>query len=793
MNLDIDAVLKGHYRVLGKLGQGGFGAAYLVQDEMGRQCVAKAAIRHDTVDRARFEWEAHILATLDHPNLPEVYGYFIENDQPYLVMEYIEGSDLQTLAGGYDKPFEVDQVLHWADGLLAALNYLHNQDPPIIHCDIKPLNVCITPEGEAILLDFGIACRLGGSPVSREGRFLTPHYAPIEQYPIERVGKYPVAQDYLRSLEEAGIHVGPYSDIYSLGATLYFALTLQHPPQALWRVMNKETLSLSELNPAVPDCVVRALEQALVVDPRERCQTATEFGQLLHPSKATKPGKHAQRWLVAGIALLLLITLTGLFLFGARHGWGPFSSILPTMMPSPTSMLALAPTPQPSSAPSPAPTATPPPTATPIPHATVKDERLDVYIGPGETYDILGQVQRGANLLILGRSGDGKWLQVSYLGWQGWAAAESVIASVDIPALPIVPTPPPPTNHPPHIENVTVASMMVEAQSIITVSCQASDPDKDRLTYTWTASGGSVIGEGGYVVYYAPQTLGSQTIHVAVRDRREEKDQQNIQVQIIPVVAPENTFEPAGIFGQLWYARPEMRHKLGGATGEDGTTDGAQQFFERGQMLWRKDARKIYVLAQSGTWQEFPDTWEEGKNICSCPEAAQQTPAPVRGFGKVWCLQLGGSNAKIGWATTDEQPYNVHWQAFDHGLMGQGLDGSLAGYIYVLYGDDDSWQLYPPPTSEGLSSCPYAPQQRVQVADRARVCTGHERLGLHAQPQQHSPEVTSLESGTLFTVIDGPVCANGWSWWKIHTDSGTVGWVAEGGNDIGPYSICPRR
>jgi hypothetical protein len=296
-------------------------------------------------------------------------------------------------------------------------------------------------------------------------------------------------------------------------------------------------------------------------------------------------------------------------------------------------------------------------------------------------------------------------------------------------------------------------------------------------------------------VYYAPQTLGSQTIHVAVRDEHEEEHQQDVQVQIIPVVAPEDTFEPAGVFGQLWGAgiRSEMRRKLSGATGEDSTTDGAQQFFARGQMLWRKDIREIYVLAQDGTLQRFSDTWEESKNIYSCPEAAQQTPAPVRGFGKVWCLQLGGSYADIGWATTDEQPYSVHWQAFEHGVMGQGFDGSLAGYIYVLYEDDDSWQLYPPPASEGSSSCPYAPRQRVQVTDRVRVCTGRERLVLHAQPQQHSSEIANLESGTRFTVMDGPVCANGWSWWKIHTDSGTVGWVAEGGDATDLYFICPER
>jgi len=466
----------------------------------------------------------------------------------------------------------------------------------------------------------------------------------------------------------------------------------------------------------------------------------------------------------------------------------------PSPTPSPTIITpTMTPTPIPTLTPSATPTLTPAPS--PTPYVIVSTERACIYTGPGEVYDPYGEVHRYDELPLRGRSEDGAWLQVDYLGWQGWVCAESVAPNVDLLAISTVEAPPTPINRSPVIEGIDMASTAIEAQSIITISCQASDQDRDRLTYTWTASGGSVIGEGGYVVYYAPQTLGSQTIHAAVRDEHEEGHQQDIQVQIIPVVAPEDTFEPAGVFGQLWGAgiHSEMRFRLGGATGEDSTTDGAQQFFERGQMLWRRDTQEIYVLTQNGTWLKFWDTWEESMDIYSCPKATQQAPAPVRGFGKLWCLQLGGSIADIGWATTDEQPYNVHWQTFKRGLMGQGLDGSLAGYIYILYEDDNSWQLYPPPATEGPSSCPYAPRQRVQVADRARVCTGRERLVLHAQPQQHSSEATRLESGTLFTVIDGPVCANGWSWWKIHTDSGTVGWVAEGGDATDLYFICPER
>jgi hypothetical protein len=430
-----------------------------------------------------------------------------------------------------------------------------------------------------------------------------------------------------------------------------------------------------------------------------------------------------------------------------------------------------------------------------MPYLTLVGGELNVYSGPGIIYDLLGAVHTGDRLLGLGRVEDSTWVQVQYAGHSGWIVRQFVVANVDVETLPVIETPTPPPNQGPDIERVDIASTMIEAGSTITMSCQAWDQDQDPLTYMWAASAGSIIGEGNHVVYCAPQEIGSQTIEVTVQDGHGSSSSHTIQALIAPVVAPPGMLEPTGVFGQLWGAgiHSEMRHRLGGATSEDSATDGAQQFFERGQMLWRKDIRKIYVLAQNGTWQRFSDTWEDGMDISSCPEATQQMPAPIRGFGIVWCKQLGSSNADIGWATTDEQPHSVHWQAFENGLMGQGLDGSLAGYIYVLYEDDYSWQLYPPPTREGPSSCPYAPRQRVQVADRARVCTGRERLVLHAQPQRRGSEVTRLEPGTLFTVMDGPVCSNGWSWWKIHTDSGTVGWVAEGGTAVDPYFICPER
>jgi formylglycine-generating enzyme required for sulfatase activity/predicted Ser/Thr protein kinase len=275
-------VLDNRYRVIRPLGEGGMGAAYLVGDQrLGRQCVAKASALYDTAHREQFEQEARILAALSHRYLPEVYDYFFDHNRPFLIMQYIEGNTLDRLKKDRSAPFEVDQVLRWADNLLEALIYLHSQDPPLIHRDVKPSNVCITPEEKAVLLDFGIARRLSDTSTQTGAQARSWFYSPIEQYPAETIGSYDALQRYLEELKAQGIHTGPYSDIYSLGATLYFALTLLDPPDACWRKIEEGLRPIRELNSDVPEFLAEALNRALVIDPRERCQTAAELRQLL--------------------------------------------------------------------------------------------------------------------------------------------------------------------------------------------------------------------------------------------------------------------------------------------------------------------------------------------------------------------------------------------------------------------------------------------------------------------------------------------------------------------------------
>ena len=157
MDLSPDTVLHDRYRIQRLLGSGGMGAVYLAFDQALEHPVAvkiNQAVNPESI--AQFKNEARLLATLRHPNLPRVSDYFIEGENQFLVMDYIPGDDLKSRIMQYG-PVPQDQVLRLAQQLGSALSYLHHLDPPIIHRDVKPANLKLSPEGEIILVDFGLA------------------------------------------------------------------------------------------------------------------------------------------------------------------------------------------------------------------------------------------------------------------------------------------------------------------------------------------------------------------------------------------------------------------------------------------------------------------------------------------------------------------------------------------------------------------------------------------------------------------------------------------------------------
>jgi len=235
------------------------------------------------------------LASLQHPNLPVVYDYFFDHGQPYIVMQYVEGTTLNRFGDERAAPFEIHDVLKWTRDLLAALRYIHEHDPPVIHRDVKPHNVCITPENKAVLLDFGIARRLDESQTSTAARAFTTGYAPIEQYPEDELRHLQLVRQHVQALRAEGIRTGPYTDIYGLGATLYYALTLLRPPDACMRVLGEEPRPVQDANPDIPDFLAAAVTKALALHPRERFQSAAEMLGGLQPQPAEAPAVHLRR------------------------------------------------------------------------------------------------------------------------------------------------------------------------------------------------------------------------------------------------------------------------------------------------------------------------------------------------------------------------------------------------------------------------------------------------------------------------------------------------------------------
>ncbi|HEX9838248.1 MAG TPA: protein kinase [Anaerolineales bacterium] len=268
MTLERGALLHKRYRIVEILGQGGMGSVYHAIDENLGVDVAVKENLFTTDEYARqFRLEAVILANLRHPNLPRVTDHFVIGDQgQYLVMDYIEGEDLRQRMERTGNITEDEAILIGAS-ICDALTYLHTRKPAILHRDLKPGNVKITPDGHIFLVDFGLAKVLHGSQATTTGaRAMTPGYSPPEQYGTARTD--------------------PRTDIYSLGATLYAALSGIIPEDGLARAMDNTQLTpLRKRNGKVSRRFAAAVEKAMGIDPADRYQTAEDFKRSLLGSK----------------------------------------------------------------------------------------------------------------------------------------------------------------------------------------------------------------------------------------------------------------------------------------------------------------------------------------------------------------------------------------------------------------------------------------------------------------------------------------------------------------------------
>lgn len=272
MTLEQGTLLNGRYRIVDILGQGGMGSVYRAMDEnLGMEVAVKENLFTTDEYSRQFRLEAVILASLRHQHLPRVTDHFVMEDRgQYLVMDYIEGEDLRQRMERMGTIPEEDAILIGA-AVCDALSYLHTRKPPVLHRDIKPGNIKITPDGQVFLVDFGLAKLVQGSQTTTTGaRAMTPGYSPPEQYGTARTD--------------------PRSDVYSLGATLYAALTGVIPEDGLARVMDNVQLTpIRKHNSKISRRLSSSIEKAMEAYPDDRYQFADDFRRgLLNSSTKTQ-------------------------------------------------------------------------------------------------------------------------------------------------------------------------------------------------------------------------------------------------------------------------------------------------------------------------------------------------------------------------------------------------------------------------------------------------------------------------------------------------------------------------
>ena len=269
--IEAGKVLQQRYRIDKQIGQGGMGAVYIATDErFGSTVAIKETLFMDDNYRKAIEREARLLNSLKHAALPRVSDHFLEENVQFLVMEYIPGEDLShMLESGVT--FEIDRVMKWADQLLDALDFLHNQSMPVIHRDIKPQNLKLTARDQIILLDFGLA---KGNPTDAG-----------HQTAAKSIFGY--SRNYASLEQIQGTGTDPRSDLYSLAATLYHLLTGVPPEDALTRAMAVLSNRPDPLRPAnamraeIPRGVAGVLQNALSLNADERPAAAAKMREML--------------------------------------------------------------------------------------------------------------------------------------------------------------------------------------------------------------------------------------------------------------------------------------------------------------------------------------------------------------------------------------------------------------------------------------------------------------------------------------------------------------------------------
>lgn len=286
----------GKYVIEKKLGAGGFGITYIAKHStldkryaikeffLSGYNVRNNVTNHislqgiETQDfekfRLRFIEEARTLAALNNEAVVKVIDIFDENGTSYMVMPFVEGVTLQSMVEK-DGPMDYEMAVNYIVQVCEALSYIHSKN--ILHRDVTPDNIIVTPSQKIVLIDFGSARKFVDNKTQRHTTIVKKGYAPLEQY-------------------SATSRKGAYTDLYSLGAVFYYILTGEKPMDATERALEKMKEPI-EINPKVPEQINAVIMKAMDMDSTNRYQSATELtddifsGKFPQKPKAKKENK----------------------------------------------------------------------------------------------------------------------------------------------------------------------------------------------------------------------------------------------------------------------------------------------------------------------------------------------------------------------------------------------------------------------------------------------------------------------------------------------------------------------
>ena len=313
MNFQNGQILNGMYQIVSQIGAGGGGIVYkAIHLRLQTEVVVKK-IKESAIDKLAIRQEADILKRLKHPYLPRVYDFVETPEAVYTVMDYIPGESL-SMALKRRGRFTVEEVFKWAGQLGEALAYLHGQKPAIIHGDIKPANIMLTPDGDICLIDFNIALACGSNQYASVG--ISAHYSPPEQYSdsqfyeqvTSQYTNLPVTNTASSAMGHFGKGISARSDIYALGATLYHLLTGLAPTQEFDKI---SPLSYYDLPIGEGFCFV--IEKMMAISPQDRYKDGADYLNGLRNCYKLDAAYRAKRRKRLLIQITIMSVIAGLF------------------------------------------------------------------------------------------------------------------------------------------------------------------------------------------------------------------------------------------------------------------------------------------------------------------------------------------------------------------------------------------------------------------------------------------------------------------------------------------------